>query len=83
MKKQTAISYYGSQVRLAKAAGVSKQAVWNWGEFVPPTIAELLHKNTNGALQYDPSAYPDTYRRPGGRLWTPTPQPSMGQEAAA
>ena len=75
MKKQTAISYYGSQARLARAAGVSKQAVWNWGEFVPPAIAELLQESTQGALTFDPSVYPETYRRPGGRLWKPSPEP--------
>jgi len=86
MKKHDAVFHFKSQAALARAAGVSRQAVWDWGEFVPPAIAELLQEITDGALKYDPSVYPDTYRRPGGRLWTPSPErpaPAPAREAAA
>lgn len=73
MKKRDALAYFGTSIALARAVGVTKSAVSQWGEFVPPAIAELLQDLTQGVLHYDPSVYPDTYRRPGGRLWTPSP----------
>lgn len=82
MKKQDAVSYFKTQAALARAAGVTRQAVWDWGEFVPPAVAEVLAEASGGALKYDPANYPDTYRRPGGRLWTPTPAPPPAKEAA-
>lgn len=72
MKKQDAISYFGTQAAIAQAAGISKQAVSQWGEFVPPAIATLLAEISGGELTFDPSRYPQSYRRPGGRLWIPT-----------
>ncbi len=72
MKKQDAISYFGTQAKIARAAGISRQAVSQWGEFVPPAIATLLAKISGGKLIFDPSSYPQAYLRPGGRLWTPT-----------
>jgi hypothetical protein len=72
MKKQDAISYFKTQAAVAQAAGISKQAVSQWGEFVPPAVAELLAEITGGKLVFDPGCYPQSYRRPGGRLWNPT-----------
>jgi DNA-binding transcriptional regulator YdaS (Cro superfamily) len=71
MKKQDAISHFGSQVAVARAAGISRQAVSQWGDFVPPTVAKLLAEISVGGLVYDPDVYPSSYRRPGGRLWVP------------
>lgn len=80
MKKQDAISHFGSKAAVARAAGISKQAVSQWGDFVPPRIAELLAEISAGKLIYDPDVYPSSYRRPGGRLWSPT---ATKREAAA
>lgn len=72
MKKQDAISHFGSKAAVARAAGISKQAVSQWGDFVPPAIAEAFAEISAGELVYDPGVYPPSYRRPGGRLWAPT-----------
>lgn len=72
MKKKDAISYFGTQSAIARAAGISRQAVSQWGEFVPPAIANLLVEVSGGKLIFDPSSYPPAYLRPGGRLWIPT-----------
>jgi hypothetical protein len=72
MKKTEAISHFGNQAKIARAVGISRQAVSQWGEFVPPAIAALLAKISGGKLIFDPSSYPPAYLRPGGRLWTPT-----------
>jgi hypothetical protein len=73
MKKQDAISYFRTRAALARAVGITRQAVNEWNEYVPPAIAVLLEEMTNGALVFDPDSYPATYRRPGRPLWTPTP----------
>ncbi|MER2514393.1 MAG: Cro/CI family transcriptional regulator [Nitrosomonas ureae] len=72
MKKQDAISYFGTRAALARAVGITRQAVNEWKEFVPPTIAALLEEMTDGALVFDPASYPESYRRPGRPLWTPS-----------
>jgi len=77
MKKQDAISYFGSQAALARTLGISKQAVSSWGDLVPPTNAMALEEITHGALKYCPESYPASYRRPGGRLWKPEPRLTM------
>lgn len=82
MKKQDAISYFKPGAALARAVGISKQAVSCWGEYVPPAIAQLLMETTGGALVFDPENYPDSYRRPGGRLWEPTAKPATIGAAA-
>ena len=71
MKKQDAISYFGSQAKVALALGISRQAVYGWGEMVPTASAEALEQITKGALKYRPETYPEQYHRPGGRLWSP------------
>jgi DNA-binding transcriptional regulator YdaS (Cro superfamily) len=39
MTKKEAIGHFGSVAKLAKALGISVQAVHKWGEFVPPVRA--------------------------------------------
>ena len=41
MNKETAISIYGSQVALAEALGITKQAVSQWPEDKIPELLEL------------------------------------------
>lgn len=84
MKKQDAVSHFGSQSAIARALNISKQAVHHWGEFVPPANAIVLERITDGALKYRPENYPATYHRPGGRLWKPTgsDEPEQDPEAA-
>lgn len=51
MKTEVAISYYGSPSKLAKALGITPQAVDQWGETVPVGRAYQLQIITNGDLQ--------------------------------
>ncbi|MCO5191348.1 MAG: Cro/CI family transcriptional regulator [Anaerolineae bacterium] len=50
MKTEEAIKYFGNQVKLAKALGITKQAVSRWGDTVPVGRAYQLQAVTNGAL---------------------------------
>lgn len=68
MKTQDVLDRFGTATAVARELGVSKQAVSQWGELVPPASAALLEKITAGALVFDPNSY--VRRR--GRLWAPT-----------
>jgi DNA-binding transcriptional regulator YdaS (Cro superfamily) len=52
-----AVQYYGSQVKLAEALGVKRQAVLNWwyraGKVLPPYVQIFLEYETNGDLKAD------------------------------
>lgn len=50
MKTTDAIRYFGSQSELARALGISRQAVWNWGPEVPPKRQLELVVLTQGKL---------------------------------
>ncbi|PKH62183.1 Cro/Cl family transcriptional regulator [Shewanella sp. Choline-02u-19] len=51
MKKVVAIDYFGSQVKLAAAIGVSQAAISKWGDDVPALRAFQIERLTHGALQ--------------------------------
>lgn len=55
MKKADVISYYGSQVELADALGISEAAVSQWGDSVPQGRAYQIEVMTGGKLKADPS----------------------------
>jgi predicted amidohydrolase len=61
MYKQDAISFFGTGVKVASAAGVSSAAVSAWGEIIPQGRAERLARASNGALIYDIDFY-DKYK---------------------
>lgn len=69
MKTKDAITHFGSASKLASAVGISKAAVSQWGDYVPPATAACLEKLTGSALIFDPLAY----RNQRGRLWSPAP----------
>jgi len=57
MKKQDAIEHFGDAVKLAKALGISKQAVYKWPDVVPEGRQYQLEIVTQGKLQAErPSA---------------------------
>jgi hypothetical protein len=65
MKKQTAIDFFGSKARLARAfasnakpRGLSRATISNWGDVVPFARAIQLEKKTFGRLKVDHSCYP-------------------------
>ncbi len=51
MKKQDAISYFGTAIALAKKLGISKQSVSKWGEDIPQRRAFEIERLTDGALK--------------------------------
>jgi DNA-binding transcriptional regulator YdaS (Cro superfamily) len=53
MKTADAIKYFGTRTALAKALGISKQAVAQWGETVPEGRAYQLQVITGGQLSAD------------------------------
>jgi len=57
MLKSSAIQYFGSQSKLAKAIGISQGAIAQWGDKVPATWAAVLDKITDGELEFDNEFY--------------------------
>ena len=57
MLKQDAIKYFGNKSSLARAAGVDRSAVSQWGEIIPEARAVRLQSASDGALVYDPGFY--------------------------
>lgn len=51
MDKQQAIRHFGSSAALARALGITRAAVTNWGERVPPLRQWELEVLTEGALK--------------------------------
>jgi hypothetical protein len=55
MLKEEAIKHFGNMARLAKAIGVTRQAVYQWqGPEVPELYQYKLHHLTRGALPLSP-----------------------------
>ena len=58
MLKRTALKHFGESVAaLARVAGISNKAVYQWGEVVPYASAIKLAENTGGAIAVDRSLY--------------------------
>ena len=64
MRKENAISHFGSQQKLADALGIKQGSVSGWGELVPLGRAFVLERLTNGALKVDLGAYEALKRQP-------------------
>lgn len=54
-----AIEHFGSRAAVAETLDISRQAVGQWGELVPPLSAARLALASDGALTFDPSLYSD------------------------
>jgi hypothetical protein len=62
MTKDQAIAFFGTQVLLAKALGMSQGSVSLWGEY-PPELRQLqIEALTDGALLAEPEC--NKYRVP-------------------
>jgi hypothetical protein len=51
MKTEDVVKYFGTKVAVAKALGIKKQAISQWGELVPIGRAYQLHVITKGKLK--------------------------------
>lgn len=59
MRKADALAHFGSQAEVARAAKVSRSAVNQWRDLVPPLSAKRLEVATDGKLVFDPDLYDD------------------------
>jgi DNA-binding transcriptional regulator YdaS (Cro superfamily) len=59
MLKSDAISYFGTQQKLAAAIGRAESTVSEWDEVVPLAAAALIEKVTRGKRKVDYSLYPE------------------------
>lgn len=53
MNKKEAIEYFGTASNLARAIGISRQAVRNWKEYPPFASQVKIDMATNGELKYE------------------------------
>lgn len=51
MKTQDVIDHYGGVRQAAQALGISTQAIYGWGEDVPPMRQPHIQVLTNGKLK--------------------------------
>lgn len=51
MTKQEALAHFGTVAKLAKALGISTQAIYDWPEKVPALRQFQIERITNGQLQ--------------------------------
>jgi len=57
MKKAEAITYFGSQTKLANVLGIADPSVSQWGVIIPEKQAMKLERITGGKLIYEPELY--------------------------
>ena len=57
MKKDDAVSFYGTDAELARVLDITRQAVGKWGDVIPEGVAYKLQVLTGGRLKVDTSLY--------------------------
>lgn len=67
MRKAVAISFFGSQVKFAKAIGRAESTVSAYPEILPLGIALITEKVTEGKIRPDYSLYSDALLPPSLR----------------
>lgn len=58
MFKEDALNFFGTNTKVAIAAGVDRSAVSQWKDLVPEGRAQRLADASNGALHYDKNVFP-------------------------
>ena len=81
MKKQDAISHFGTQAALSAALGVSESAISQWDE-IPPIRQLQLEAATGGVLAADPECDQFRFPKPRGRPRTASPAQRDAKERA-
>jgi hypothetical protein len=54
MRTEDAAAYFGTVTRLAKLLGISRTAIYLWGEVVPPLRQYQIEFLSRGHLKADP-----------------------------
>lgn len=80
MKKQDAISHFGTQAALSAALGVSESAISQWDE-IPPIRQLQLEAATGGVLAADPDCDRFRFPKPRGRVRVMTAQQREAKES--
>ena len=57
MRTRNAIEHFGGVAALAAALGIRRQAIYQWGDRVPPHRALQIERVTEGSLRADESDY--------------------------
>jgi len=57
MRTDDVLSFYGSRTAAARAIGITRAAVWQWGDIVPAISAMKYARVTGGRLKFNPSVY--------------------------
>jgi transcriptional repressor of cell division inhibition gene dicB len=57
MLKTDVITHFGSPAATARALGITKSAVSQWGDNIPERMAYRVQTVTDGVLTVDPSVY--------------------------
>lgn len=60
-----AMKVFGSAAEIATVLGISRQAVSQWADLVPPLSAARLAKASDGKLEFDPDLYDQWNRQQG------------------
>lgn len=68
MLTRKALEHFGDKYKLADALSISRQAVEQWGEYVPEGTAYKLQVMTAGVLRVDPLAYHKVHRQAAGAI---------------
>jgi hypothetical protein len=63
MRKRDVLARFGGPIKTAKALGITRSAVAQWGALVPERIAWRVQHLTDGALPVNPSLYVRKARR--------------------
>lgn len=63
MRTKDVKAHFGGAKATAAALGITRAAVYMWGDIVPKVRAYDLERITGGALKVDPSLYPAKPRK--------------------
>ena len=67
MRTQDVIRHFGGVTAAARALGVTRDAVYKWGDTVPRLRACEIQLRTGGRLTVDPACYPHAPPKANGR----------------
>lgn len=63
MMKRDVIRFYGGAAKVARVLNITRQAVYQWGKYVPKGVAYQLQALTEGKLRVMATKYKKRTRR--------------------